>query len=217
MYSFPADPMRPLLLVALLVLSGCATYSVPPRSDLTAEATVTRNYVGGKDLTVVLDADLFTIDDASAVRAHVGKGDPAEVMREFIATLLPQAILDETPLREVDVVERSEISTTRPEPGETVTVGEETPTFVLYVDGLHQYRAKYSNGDMFNPGTGTTQAVRNDVDYRLWDNQTKQKIASGRVESEETIPLIPNRRNYEGAVEEMAEKLSQRLGIRARE
>lgn len=227
---FSPLPMRHavVLLVVLAATSGCMTYSVPPHSTLSTHVGHDALDVTGASLAVVLDASTFAVDDADGVLTHVGDGDDARtVLHALVANRFPLALKSEAPFGEVYVVDSGagEIASEdlTPEAGTTVDAAGRTPDFVLYVDSLHQYRARYQGGaGMFgnagNPavamGGGVRMAVRNDVDYRLWDNRTRQLAASGRVESEETIALVLNRRVYVGAVEEMAEKLAQELQIR---
>ena len=200
---------RAALLIGLLAFGGCATYSVPPRSDFTVQTPVS---VDGATMAVVLDANTFLLDDASAVATHVGGGDdPKESMRELLAVVLPRALREEAPFGAVTVLDAAALT------GSLADIAAEAGTdLVLVVDGFHQYRARYQTPMMMGSGGSQSQAVRQDVDYRLWDARAGAEVASGRVESEEQIPLVPNRRNYVGAVEEMAEKLTHELGVRTR-
>ncbi len=204
------------------------SYAVPPHSNLSVAADYGTLDVEGASLAVVLDASSIVVDDAEAVLAHVGEGvDAPTVLRSLIEVRFPAALKEEAPFGEVFVVDPADLppSALAPTSGTTFEVVGRTPDFVLYIDSLHQYRAKYPSGGiaglggapgMPGMGGGFTQAVRDDVDYRLWDNRAGRLAASGRVESEENITLIPGRGAYVGAVEEMAEKLTQELRVRTR-
>lgn len=198
--------VRVCCVVGLVLLSACTQYSTPPRSSLEVIEAYRPLSVTGSDLTIVLDTARFVIDDEEAVAAHLGRhATPRAQLFSLLNASFVSAMRTEAPFGRVIIAE----------PAEEVG-GEWDTRFVLYVDTLHQYRAKYPSNSMFigGFGGGDTQAVRHDVDYRLWDNQRQAVVAQGRVESEESIFVVPDRGSYVGAVEEMAEKLTQRLGIR---
>lgn len=204
------------VLMLLLVTSGCVTYSIPPRSSLVVEPAYRSLDVTGATVAVVLGADALAVEDGSAVRAHIGPGeDERVVLRTFLAERFPDALMQEAPFGMVFVVDAEDLSADflRPGEGTVVPVGGRDADFVLYVDSLHQYRAKYPGNSPMNPAA-TEQAVRQDVDYRLWDNRVGREAARGRIESQEMIFLFPSRASYEQAVEEMAEQLTRELGVR---
>lgn len=204
------------LLLTALTLVGCVTASVPPRSALEVAPAYQSLDVTGATVAVVLDADAFVIEDGSAVRAHIASGEDVQAaVHTFLTDRFPEALMQEAPFGEVFVIDAEGLAADllSPEPGATVALGGREPDFVLYVDALHQYRAKYPTYAPGNP-FAHTQSVRQDVDYRLWDNRAGRQAAHGRVESEEDILLFPGRESYEQAVEEMAEQLARELGVR---
>ena len=212
--------MRPaVLLVALLALSGCATYNIPPRSEVDTERT---EVIEGS-MGVVIGQ--IVVEDEGGLRAHVGEGVPDPVYREFLATTLPGELTRQSTLASAFVGEAEGFEPAlqaEPEAGARLVVDGRTPDWVLILRTVTLLRAKYSNGAMFPAMPGTagggseSRAVRNDVEIVLWDNHSGEVVARGEVESEETYLFAPSRGTYVAAVGEFVEKLIENVPLRER-
>ena len=212
--------MRHVLLAALLALTGCATYNIPPNSEVSTDRT---EAVEGS-MGVVLGA--LTVEDTGGLAAHVGPGSPDAVYRAFLAEHLPGELTRQSTLEEAFVGEAEgydPILEAEPAGGTTLVVDGKTPDWVLILRSVTLLRAKYSNGPTFpgmpgQPamGGGETRAVRNDVEIVLWDNRVGSAVARGEVESEETYMFAPSSGTFAAAVGEFVEKLIENVPLRER-
>ena len=204
--------MHRFALLSLLVLSGCATYNAPVRSDVDVSRSTA---VEGGTMAVVIGS--VVVEDEGGLEAHVGAGQPNEVYRSHLAATLPAQIRSQSTIDDAFVGEPDDapsLEFTTPAAGTTYTFDGRTPDWVLVMRKATLLRAQYQigNGMPAMPGQPSTpqgiqRAVRTDVEILLWDNRAGQLIATGEVESEETFTFSPSSGTYEAAVGEFVEKL----------
>lgn len=205
--------MPRLVLVALaLAVVGCATYNIPPDTDVN---------VGRDDAiasgTMGVIVRNVVVEDEGGLRAHVGAGEPVETYRAFFAEVLSGEIERQSQIDDAWVGEPTDptpLALAVPSAGTTFEISGRTPDWVLILRDVTLLRAKYQNNPGFVPmpgqpsmGGGERHAVRNDVEILLWDNRAGVPIATGQVESEETYAFAPSRGTYVAAVGEFVEKL----------
>ena len=214
------------LFLLAVIATGCETFDTPPDTDVET--------FGGEEIrtgrVAIVVSDSFYVDDLGGVNAHIARtGDPAEGYRAFFEADLVRQFAAQTELTAFVAASpeyESIVGSTEPVPGERVVTGDEEADYVLFLDRVRLFRAKYQTGGgmMGAPGpngvpsfggSGTQRAIRHNVDVLLWDNTRGARLAKGRVESEETLSLIqmPSRGAYTAAIGEIVEKLADNTQI----
>ncbi|MEM1057081.1 MAG: hypothetical protein AAGI52_16285 [Bacteroidota bacterium] len=152
--------MRLLLVLLLLALSGCATYNIPPNTQVSTERT---EVIEGS-MGVVIGA--ISVEDTGGLAAHVGPGAPEVVYRALLGEVLPTELTRQSNLEEAFVGEAegyNAILEAQPSAGATLIVDGRTPDWLLILKSVTLLRAKYNSGGGMMvptnaPGSGMTMS-----------------------------------------------------------
>ncbi len=223
----------PLFLALLIAVSGCAIARplAPPESVVEFGEGYVDDRFDGASLAVVVGA--YDVQDLGGVRAHLGASSEEQSAVDsayvaFFAGAVPLAF-SEAHLRlgEVHVIDqrdsRSLSAGGHPADGARLSFSafDSGPDLVLLIDTLHVYRARYTDTVSGPPDANgipssrisMRETARIDSDIVLWDNREGRVAASGRLEAEEAMEIVPSRRLYAGAVAEFAEQLGKKTPV----
>lgn len=213
------------VLVVVLVLSACTPIQIgggPPVVNMVVRHA--EPIAGGTVGVALVSVD---VEDREGVTAHIRPGDPETVyhaffLSRFSAHLEQKAQIDGVlpgDLGEFDAKDEWE-----PVPGQVLSVGGQSPDWVLIVRNASIAREveTYTNAPatssspIFQPQTTEKKTLQNSADVVLWDNREGRVVALGVLEATESMILAPTRQYYSSMIAEMVKQLVSASPLQSR-